>query len=389
MEIEKGKLLEKYKKKLIISGVVLAIMACIILVALYISNEQVRVFIDRNILRKEVLENDVVKIELNSQQNESIYAYHKYVTILSKNVLTTYSATGKKEYEHEIPISNPIYASNNRFLVIAENKGSELYVVSEANLSWQAQVEGKIEKVNINKNGYVSVIVSGTSYKSVVITFSPQGKELFKTYLSNTIALKAEISNDNKYLSIAEVNILGTLIQSNIKVVSIEKAQNDPRNSVIYNHQAKANELITDIKYQDRARLICMYDSGVHSLKEQNDETILAFEDNKIIAATINLNEHIVYTVEKAVSMFSTSRQVIFKNTSTQKENLYTVNSTIKSIQAYGTHVALNIGTEVLFVDTNGWLKKRYISTQEITDIVLAEQIAIIVYKDKVEIINL
>ncbi len=390
MEIEQDKGLERYKKKLIIVGSAVLIMAVIVVVALYISNEQVRVFIDRNILRKEVLENDVVKIELNAQQtNASIHAYYKYVTILNKNVLTTYNATGRKEYEHEIPISNPIYASNNRFLVIAENKGSELYVVSEANLVWQAQIEGKIEKVNVNKNGYVSVIVSGTSHKSVVITYSPQGKELFKTYLSNTIALKAEISNDNKYLSVAEVNISGTLIQSNIKIVSIEKAQNDPTNSIIYTYQAATNELITDIKYHDRARLLCMYDSGIHVLKEQNDETILQFSDNKIIAATINLNEYIVYTVEKAVNMFSSSRQVIFKNTNTQKENLYTVNSTIKSVEAYGNHVALNTGTEVLFVDTNGWLQKRYISTQEISDIVLADQIAIIVYKDKIEIINL
>lgn len=389
MEIEKDKIWEKYKTKLIVIGIALLVIASIVIVAFYISNEQVRVFIDRNILRKEVLENDVVKIELNMQQNSSVYAYYKYVTTLSKNTLTTYSATGKKEYEHEIPISNPIYASNNRFLVIAENKGSELYVVSEANLVWQTQVEGKIEKVNINKNGYVSVIVSGTSYKSVVITYNSQGKELFKTYLSNTIALKAEISNDNKYLGIAEVNISGTLIQSNIKIVSVEKAQNDPTNSVIYTYQAEANELVTDIKYQDRAKLLCMYDSGIHLLKEQKDETILQFTDNKVIAATINLNEYIVYTVEKTVNMFSTSRQVIFKNTNTQKENLYTVNSTIKSVQACGNHVALNTGTEVLFVDTNGWLKKRYLSTQEITDIVLAEQIAIIVYKDKVEIINL
>lgn len=382
-------ILEKYKNRLIIAAILLFIIASIVIIALYISNESVRVFIDRNILRKEVLENDVVRIELNAQENESVYAYYKYVTILSKNILTTYNSTGKKEYEHEIPISNPIYASNNRFLVIAENKGSELYVISEANLVWQAQIEGKIEKINVNKNGYVTAIISGTSYKSVVITYNSQGKELFKTYLSNTIALKSEISNDNKYLSIAEVNISGTLIQSNIKIISIEKAQNDPIHSVIYNYQANPNELVTDIKYQDKGRLLCMYDSGIHALKEQKDETILQFADNKVIAATVNLNEYIIYTVEKTVNMFNSSRQVIFKNTNTQKENLYTVNSTIKSIEAYGNYVALNTGTEVLFVDTNGWLKKRYLSNQEITDIVLAEQIAIIIYKNKIEIINL
>lgn len=380
---------EKARKNIIKISVIIAIIAIIILVALYISNQTVRTFIDRNILRKEVLENDVVKIELNSQENTSIYAYQKYVTILNKNVLTEYSASGKKVHEYEIQISNPTYASNNRFLVVAESKGQEIYVISEGNILWQAQVEGEIEKVNINKNGYVTIITSGTSYKTVVITYNPQGKELFKTYLSNTIAIKAEISNDNKYLSIAEVNTTGTLIQSNVKVVSFEKAKTDPTNSVIYTYQAEPNQLIADIKYQERDKLVCMYDNSIHTLVDETEEKILDFSENKIVAASIKLNDYIMYTVEKTTALISTNTQVYLKNVNTQKENTYIIDSTVKSIKTQGSNLAFNTGTEVQFINTNGWLQKKYISTQEIKDIVLAEQLAAIVYKDKIEIINL
>lgn len=380
---------EKAKKNLIIISTILVIIAIIVIIALYISNQYVRTYIDRNILRKEVLENDVVKIQLNSQENSSIYAYQKYITVLNRNVLTTYTASGKKEHEYEIQISNPTYASNNRFLVIAESKGQELYVVSEGNILWQAQVEGEIEKVNINKNGYVTIITSGTSYKTVVITYSPQGKELFKTYLSKTIAIKAELSNDNKYLSVAEVNISGTLIQSNVKVISVEKAKTDPINSVIYKYQAEANKLITDIKYQDRDKLVCMYDDSIHTLVEEKDEKIIDFSENKTIAASVNLNDYVMYTVEKTTNLISTHTQVVLKHVNSQKENVYTIDSTVKSIKSYGSNLAFNTGTEVQFVSTNGWLQKRYISTQEIKDIVLADTLAAIVYKDKIEIINL
>jgi len=47
------------------------------------------------------------------------------------------------------------------------------------------------------------------------------------------------------------------------------------------------------------------------------------------------------------------------------------------------------MGSEVHFVNTNGWLAKKYISTQEIKDVVIGSGIAGIVYKDKIEIINL
>ena len=55
----------------------------------------------------------------------------------------------------------------------------------------------------------------------------------------------------------------------------------------------------------------------------------------------------------------------------------------------YGDIIAMNLGTEVEFVNTSGWLVKRYIANQEITNIVVSDSIAGIIYKDKIEIINL
>ena len=55
----------------------------------------------------------------------------------------------------------------------------------------------------------------------------------------------------------------------------------------------------------------------------------------------------------------------------------------------YGDIISMNLGTEVEFVNTSGWLVKRYIANQEITNIVVSDSIAGIIYKDKIEIINL
>ena len=96
------------------------------------------------------------------------------------------------------------------------------------------------------------MILSGTSYKTVIVTFNPEGKELFKTYLSTTDTVAVQISNDNKYLAIAEVDTTGTVIQSNIKIISIEKAQTEPSNSIIYTYKAEPNSMIVNIKYQSK-----------------------------------------------------------------------------------------------------------------------------------------
>lgn len=378
---------ETKKKALIISTIVL-IVILVLIISFYIGNENFRTFFNRHILRKEITQNNVSSIEINMDENPAVYAYSRYIVILSKNKLTTYSSTGKKEYEHEIEISNAIFASNNRFLAVAQKNGQAIYLISESNLLWEQEIEGNIQKINVNKNGYVSVIVSGSSYKTVIITYSPAGKELFKTYLSTTNAIDTDISNDNKYLSIAEVNTTGTLIQSNIKIVSIEKAQNDPTNSVTYTYNAEANNLITNIKYQDKNKLICMYDTGIHILQEEKDEQIISFEDSKIMISSIELNGYAAHIIEKPSGLFSNT-QIILKNMQTTKENIYTVKSVVKEMYTQADNIALNIGSEVHFINTNGWLIKKYVSEQEIKNIVISDKIAGVVYKDKIDIVNL
>ena len=132
-----------------------------------------------------------------------------------------------------------------------------------------------------------------------------------------------------------------------------------------------------------------MYDNAIHTLADEKDEKILDFSETKTVASSVNLDNYIMYTIEKTVNIMSTNTQVILMNVNTQKQNIYTIDSTVKSIKAYGSNIAFNTGTEVQFVSTNGWLQKRYISSQEIKDIVLADQLAAIVYKDKIEIISL
>ena len=199
------------KKKIIISIIIFIIIALIATsIIMYICNKTVRDWIDKNIYRKEVMQDNVTTIELKDE-NSNVYAFNKYIGILNKSELTIYNNTGSKEKSIEVQISNPIFDSANRFLAIAESKGKRLYVISDKDEIWNAQVDGDIAQVHINKNGYVAVVIVNTSYKTVVVMYDPQGKELFKTYLSSTRTADVSISNDNKYLAIAEVDTSGSI----------------------------------------------------------------------------------------------------------------------------------------------------------------------------------
>lgn len=380
------------KKKVMITMIIIILIIILVVIsAIYITNSNFRNLMDQYVFRKSVTENNLECIDINSESNTHIYAYDKYIVTLEKNILTHYSSSGKKESELKLEISEPIFDSDGKYLMIAEKNKQKIYLVNNNNIVWQKDIEGTISKISVNKNGYTSVIISGTTYKSVIAVFDKDGKELFKTYLSSTIAMDSSISEDNKYLSFAEINTSGTLIQSTVKTISMDKAKETPSDSIIYTYDADQNELIVNMKYQDKNRLVCIYNNGVHVINNNKDELLMSLneKDKKIAFSDIELNNCAYRIIEKSTGLFKANSTIELYNTATKKQNVYTFDGVAKRIYSHSSIIAIDLGSEVHFIGTNGWLIKKYSSTQEIKDIVMAENLAGIIYRDKIEFINL
>lgn len=378
------------KKKIVILTIIIVfIVIAIITIGLYSTNDKAREWIDKNIFRKEVLQDKVATIDLKENQDSNIYAFNKYIGILNKTKFSIYNSTGSQEKTLDLQISNPIWGSANRFLAIAENKGKKVYLISDKDIAWEAEVEGNISQVHVNKNGYVAVVIVDTSYKTVIKTYNPHGKELFNTYLSSTRAVDVSISNDNKYLAIAEVDTSGTMIQSSIKVISIDKASTDPTNSLENTYKGEENKLITNIKYQNKNKLVCMYTDSIHQIENGEDITLIDNQNKKVIFQSVNLVNRACSIEEKSSGLFTADSLVNIVNIENHEIKQYTASSVTKELYTYGNIIAINLGTEVEFISTDGWLVKRYVANQEITNIVVSDSIAGIIYRDKIEIINL
>lgn len=380
------------KKKVIFSIIILIIIIVLVIVSsLYITNTSFRETMDKYVFRKSITENNLDYIEIDTENSPNIFAYDKYIVTLEKNTLTQYSQSGKKEGSLEIQVSDPIFDAEGKYLVVAEKNKQKIYLIYNDNIVWEKDIEGNISKINVNKNGYTSVIISGTTYKSVIAVYDKEGKELFKTYLSSTVAVDSSISEDNKYMSFGEVNTSGILIQSSIKTVSIEKAKQTPSDSIINTYDAEQNDLIINIQYQDKNRLICMYNSSIHIIKDGKDEVLVSLneKDNNITFSDIELSSNAYRIIEKSAGLFKSNSTVEIYNTTSKKQNIYNFNGVAKKVYSYGNIIAIDLGSEVLFINMNGWLIKKYNSAQDIKNIVLTDNLAGIVYRDKIEFISL
>ncbi len=382
------KKLNKKKLAIIITIIVIAIILLVTAIV-YTYNEPFRDFMDKYVLRKNITDENVPIIEIDYDSNTNVIPYGKYICILAENNLQLYNSSGKKEQEVKVEINNPIYNTNGKYLVIGEENRQKLYLISGSNIVWEKDVDGNLLKVNVNKNGYVSTIVSGTTYKSVITTYDSKGNELFKSYLSSTIAVDSCISPDNKYLAYAEVNTSGTVIKSNIKIISVEEAR-EKSTEPEFTYNADQNSLVLRIKYQDKNRLICMYDNSIHMIESNVDVKLMDLsEESKVTFGDCELTNFVYRTVEQSTGPFSADTIVQMLNISNQKENTYTVDGVAKSVTSYDNIIAVNLGSEVEFINTSGFLVKRYTSSQEIRNIVICDGLAGIISRDKIELVNL
>lgn len=379
------------KKKVIITIIAIIITLFLIIIsAIYINNKNVRLWIDKNIFRKEVIQNNLPTIELNESDTQSIYAFNKYIGVLSKNQFAIYDNSGKKQDELNIEITKPIFNSNGRHLVIAEEKGQKVYLITDKGIAWEKSIEGNISQVEVNKNGYVAITIVDTINKTVVAVYDNTGNWLFNNILSTTRVVSTSLSNDNKYLALAEIDTSGTQIQSSIKVMSIEEGKNNPSNSIKKVYNSEKGDLITQIKYQEKDKLLCMYTDKIDVIKtDETTETISENKDKKVSFTSISLSNSAVMLEEKSSGLFTADSIVSIINPDNKNISTYTTEAVTKEIYTYDNIIGLNLGAEVEFINTSGWLVKKYTAEQEITNIVLSSSMAGIVYRDKIELINL
>lgn len=378
------------KKKVTIAIIVVVLIIIISTISvIYISNSDFRNFMDKYILLKSVSSEDLPYINIDTEKSIYTCAYHKYIAILENSNLTLYNSSGKEVERLNIDISSPIFATQDNYLAIAEKDKQKVYLVKDKKILWEKEVEGKISRININENGYVSVIVSGTSYKSVITTYSQDGTEIFKTFLSSTVAIDVDISKDNKYLSFCEMDLSGTLIESKIKTISIEKAKQDPSNSIMYTYEIPSNVLVTNLEYHEKDELMCACDKEIYLLKNGNMQTVTSLDQSNITFAGVKLSKSYFKVIEDIQGINNQNTNIEIHNTANNNAYLYTINGVAKEVYSQNGVIAVNLGTEAYFINETGWLIKKYTSTQEIKKIVVSSNIAGIIYRNRIEFIDL
>lgn len=372
-----------------ITAFIVVIFFIVFFTARYATDEDFRTMIDVNVFKKEVNESTLTSIEIDLESNPNIFAYDKYIAVLSKNKLIEYTSDGKEVASLDTNISVPIVHTNGKYMVMAEKNGQKIYLISGEHIIWQNTIEGSISEVNVNENGYVSIVIKNTTYKSVIAFYDLKGVELFRTHIANNYAICTSISTNNEYLAIGEIDYSGTILKSYVKIISVEKAQTEPKNSIIYIYESENGEIITNINYHDKENAICMFNGYIQKVGTDSNERLYDITNNDVFV-DINSKDSIAIIDKQSSGLFSYEYELVNKSTSNKSESLYILDSELpKTVKISGYKMALNLGNEIRIVNSNGWLLKKYTSDNQIKNIVIGDSVAGVVYKNRIEIIKL
>ena len=354
---------------------------------IFIGNKNAREWANKKLFKNSVSESELTKISIDENDKLSCYAYGNYIATLSNNSLKIYNNSGSQVTEINVQVQNPKFESKKNYLLLADEGGSNLYLIYNTSLQWKKEIEGSISQITINDNGAVGVAISGTTYKTVIAMYDITGSEEFKTYLSTNVASDLTISPDNRYLSFAETDSTGTVIKTIIKTIQVDKAKSSPDEAIVAKYE-NTNHLLLNIEYNNN-RLTAFYDNCIKTLSKNEDKTILEIND-KISFTDITIENYVCCINEYSESVLNNKYALQFINTKNQKINTYEIENSVKKLYSDYNVACLDMGNEIRIVNTKGWLVKTITTEQQSTkDILIGNSVIGIVYKDRIEIVKI
>ena len=375
--------MRRISAKVKIISIILLVVSIIAMITTYIVNDNIREFIDTKILKKEISDDSVKNIYTNSSVIQTMTLAKNIVT-LSSGELKVYDFEGNAKNTIKMKIGNPIYDVDDKNV-------TKIYLIEDDKLVWEKTLDVTVEKIEVNKNGYMAVVTKDSVYKSVVLVYSNKGELLLKSYVSNGYVIDIEISPDNKYLVIGEVDYSKTYIESTVKVIDIQKAIKSEEGSVV--NTFVKDKLLVNLKIKENLSIIGQYSDSVVNIGYNKDENKEIYKLSNVYMADIE-NTRYSFVIKKEeqddiIKLKNTYVCIIFNESGNEVAKYNIGDTTPKNVIAKLDSIAINLGTELVVINQNGWIKKKYNSTKEISRYDLSSYIIIIWYNDKIDIVGL
>lgn len=191
----------------------------------------------------DVSENSIYHIETSRSHDFLIYG--KYLLVVNNEKMRCINKLGSVVWELDLSFNNPIVKIAGNYIVIAEQDGTNVMLVSKGKVLCDFNTSGSIFTVDINEKGFFAVVESESGYKNKLSVYNSAGEGIYIWKVSSGYILTSDISKNGKFLAVSMVDTSDYGIRSTLALVDINSA------SLVFSHD-----------FDDRLYLSLKFNSG-------------------------------------------------------------------------------------------------------------------------------
>ena len=273
---------------------------------------------------------------------------------------------------------------NGDYSVVVANDLNTIYLFKNDSKISEFSIDYEIKSVSVNSNGFIAIIFIQNGYKSGVKVFSPAGNEQLTTYLANTNAIDCLVSDDNKTLYIAEVDMTGIKIKSNLKIVDLSnvKRSND-KDENMASCEIEDDGLVFEICENGKGLYITST-SGIYELDGLNTiKKICSYNQEDVLYTSIEGKYPVVVEKNKDGEMVLR----IYKEQILER----VLDNVPQGIAVKNKRICLNMGDCIEVINEKGkMISKINLSNKVVKMLVFGSGRSLaVVYRDKIEIYSI
>jgi len=337
-----------------------------------------------NSIKKKIMNTNsssISSIQIDPGEKSSYYTYKSGIVCVNANGIKYYNLQGKEEWREERSLGNPLVRATEKYLLVGDTISKTLYLFNGKNLLWEKTVDGEIVAASVNEKGFIGVIYKGNKSKLVVEVLDNRGTKKMTRYYSNNYAVDVQVSPDNKFVAIGEMDVNGLKVSAGVGVI--------PIGTEMYSSFFEEGSVFAGLNYIDK-ELILVLDDRIINVKHDGTKTIIAQLPKEEVASVDSGNGKYIVILEKTNKFLNAANSLKVLNDRGKEIGSYKIPGRVTNIDSDRDIIAVNSGDKVIFLNSSGGEVSRFNPKKEVREVMLFHDgnHAAVMYPDRVDIVN-
>lgn len=284
--------------------------------------------------------------------------YQEDILLVGSEGIKAYNAAGEEKWNISKAMANPFADIGGKYILLSDLSGKSYALYSGSKLLYEAELQTALISAKVNSNGYSILISEETGYNGVVTVFDLKGEEVFKWYSGEGYVVDADLSDDNRYLAVAQLMTDRDKLYSRFLVFDI-----------------RTNETVASAEREDSMMVKVQYNDGNWNVV--SDTELLGYSKNGKERFAVNFGGREVsdFNIDNpnnmVIAMINSQNNTVLEmyDKNGKLRGSYEASGELKNLSVSGEVIVCSQLRELFYIDPAGQVRSRQSVSHDIKSI--------------------